>query len=200
MVRIIYGTFIWVSFTSRLFLYWKSNHIFLCFVNLSSVRQRIYCSNLRYKKKKNLCPFRRKGKNQPWHMPDKCILNQNILLHHISSISFPSPWKHSCHGFTENGSRQNIAQLWKLFSYITIRILKISFRNCVSSLQSTHYRAFLFIGPFDLTKAFNTAQKSIGTPKLCREKNINLISFSFTYSIFIYQCFVKVNIILINQA
>ena len=36
---------------------------------------------------------------------------------------------------------------------ITIRILKVPFRNCVSSLLSTHYRTFLFTGPFDLTKA-----------------------------------------------
>jgi hypothetical protein len=47
--------------------------------------------------------------------------------------------------------------------------LKISFRNCVSSLLSTHYRAFLFKVPFVLAKprAFNPAQKSIGTPKFC---------------------------------
>ena len=42
-------------------------------------------------------------------------------------------YDHSWHRFTNNG------QLWKLFSYITIRILKISFRNCVSSLLSTHF-------------------------------------------------------------
>ena len=60
---------------------------------------------------------------------------------------------HSWHGFTENGPCRNIAQLWKLFSYITIGILLISFRNCVSSLLSTHYRKFLFTGPFDLNKA-----------------------------------------------
>ena len=39
-------------------------------------------------------------------------------------------------------------------------ILKISFRNCVSSLLSTHYTTFIFTGPFDLA-----AQKTIGTPK-----------------------------------
>ena len=61
----------------------------------------------------------------------------------------------SYHGFTEDGSRRNIAQHWKLLLYITIRILKISFMNCVSSLLSTHYRAFLFTGQFDLTKAQN---------------------------------------------
>ena len=39
--------------------------------------------------------------------------------------------------------------------------------NCVSSLLSTHYSAFLFTGPFDLAKAhgaFNSAQKSIWAP------------------------------------
>jgi hypothetical protein len=35
---------------------------------------------------------------------------------------------------------------------IIIRILKISFRNCVSSLLSTHCRTFIFTGPFDLTR------------------------------------------------
>ena len=62
-------------------------------------------------------------------------------------------WEHSWHGFTENGPQQNIAQLWKLFSYIKIRILKIIFRNCVYSILSAHYKTFLFTGPFDLTKA-----------------------------------------------
>ena len=55
--------------------------------------------------------------------------------------------------FTENGTRRNIAQLWKLFLYITIRILKSSSRNCVSSLLSTHYKAFLSTYLFDLSKA-----------------------------------------------
>ena len=40
-----------------------------------------------------------------------------------------------------------------IFVHYKIRISKISFRNCVSLLLSTHYRAFLFTGPFDLTKA-----------------------------------------------
>jgi hypothetical protein len=61
-------------------------------------------------------------------------------------------WKSGHLRFTENGSRRNIAQLWKLFSYITIRILKISFRNCVSSSLCKHYMTFLFTGLFDLTK------------------------------------------------
>ena len=60
--------------------------------------------------------------------------------------------RHSWHEFIENGPRRNIAQLWKLFSYITIRILNLSSRNCVSSLLSTHYRTFLFTD-FDFTKA-----------------------------------------------
>ena len=34
----------------------------------------------------------------------------------------------------------------EIFSYITIRLLKISFRKCVSSLLSTQY-TFLFTGP-----------------------------------------------------
>ena len=60
---------------------------------------------------------------------------------------------HSFHGFTENGPSRDIAQLWKLFSYITIRILKISFRNSVSSLISKHYFKGLFTGSFNLTLA-----------------------------------------------
>ena len=77
----------------------------------------------------------------------------NVLLKSSGVYLF-----HSWHGFTDNGPRQNIARLWKLFSYTTIRILKISPRNRVS-LPSTHYRAFLLTGPFDLTKAiaFNPA-------------------------------------------
>ena len=62
---------------------------------------------------------------------------------------------HCWHGFTENGPHWNFAQLWKLFSYITIRILKISFKNCVSSLLSMNYNSFLFTGPFDFAKAQN---------------------------------------------
>ena len=64
--------------------------------------------------------------------------------------------------------RRNIAQLLKLFSYITIGSLKISFRNCVSTLLSTHCKTFVFTGPFDLTRAFNSAQKTIGTTKFYR--------------------------------
>ena len=41
-------------------------------------------------------------------------------------------------GFTENSLRWYFAQFWKLFLYITNRILEISFRI------STHYSAFLF--------------------------------------------------------
>ena len=76
---------------------------------------------------------------------------------------------HSWHRFTENGRRRNIAQLWTLIYYITIWIFKISFRECVSSLLSTHYRTFIFTGPLDLSKAHNPAQKSIGTPKFYRD-------------------------------
>ena len=50
---------------------------------------------------------------------------------------------HSWHGFTENGPRRNITQPLKLFSYITLKILKISFKNYVSSLLSTHYRTYM---------------------------------------------------------
>ena len=67
---------------------------------------------------------------------------------------------HSWHRFTENGSCRNIAQLWKLISYDTIRILKISFRNCVTSSLSTHFIAFLFTGPFDLTKSQSLISRS----------------------------------------
>ena len=38
--------------------------------------------------------------------------------------------RHSWHGFIENGPRQNIAQLWKLFSYIPIR----GFRKFLSGI------------------------------------------------------------------
>jgi hypothetical protein len=43
---------------------------------------------------------------------------------------------------TENGLGWNSTQLWKLIPYIKIKILEISFRNCVSSLLSTHYSVF----------------------------------------------------------
>ena len=43
------------------------------------------------------------------------------------------------YGFTENSRRWNIAQLWKLFLYISGSSLEISFWNCVSSLLSTHF-------------------------------------------------------------
>ena len=73
--------------------------------------------------------------------------------------------QHSWHGFAEKGSRWNIVQLWKLFSYITIRIFKISFRNCVSSLISMHYKTFLLQAHLIWLKprAFNPAQKSISS-------------------------------------
>ena len=51
---------------------------------------------------------------------------------------------HSWHKFTENGPHPNITQLWKLYSYITIRNFSISYRNCVSSLLSAHYSTFIF--------------------------------------------------------
>ena len=65
---------------------------------------------------------------------------------------------------------QNIAQRWKLSSYITIKILKISFRNCVSSLLSTHYKTFPLKANLIWPKprAFNPALKSIETPKFYR--------------------------------
>ena len=47
-------------------------------------------------------------------------------------------------GFTENGQRWNIAQLWKLYLYISGGILKISFWNCVSSLLRMQYVSFYF--------------------------------------------------------
>ena len=74
---------------------------------------------------------------------------QPMLFNRVQQIKYAHSW----HGSFENDPRQNIAQLWKLFSYITIMIFKISFRNCVSSLLSPHYRTFLFTGPFDLNKA-----------------------------------------------
>ena len=45
---------------------------------------------------------------------------------------------HSWHEFIEKGPRPIIAQLWKLFSCIIIRILKISFWNCDFSLLSRY--------------------------------------------------------------
>ena len=69
--------------------------------------------------------------------------------------------------FSKNCLRWNIAQLWKLFSYITIRIMKIPLSNCVSSLLSTHYSVFPFTAPLDFANAhgaFDQAQKSIWTP------------------------------------
>ena len=88
------------------------------------------------------------------------MLYKIVILFKITTaiLYFSLFFPHSWHEF------RNTAQLWKLFSYITIRILKLSCRNCVSSLQSTHYRTFLFTGQFDLTRALNLAQKSIGTP------------------------------------
>ena len=44
----------------------------------------------------------------------------------------------------------NIALLCKLFSFFTFRILEIYFKNCVSSLLSTHYNVFLLTVKFDL--------------------------------------------------
>ena len=93
------------------------------------------------------------------------------------------------HRFTENGSRWNIAQLWKLFSYITIRNLKISYRNCASSSLCTHFRTFLFTGPFDLTKAQNLQSRSkiVGNPYilLCYHQNTRQLggiqNFFFKY-------------------
>ena len=76
------------------------------------------------------------------------VIVEFIVLHdvlmsfrHICRFHFHATW---LYGYTKNGSRQNIAQLW---------ILKISFRNFVSSLLSTHYRAILLTDSFDLTKA-----------------------------------------------
>ena len=87
----------------------------------------------------------------------------NVIQFIVQQIKYAHSWQ----GFSKNGPRRNIAQLWKLFSYLTIMILKISFRNCVSSLLSPHYKTFLFTGPFDLNKAQslynNPAQKLIGT-------------------------------------
>ena len=54
--------------------------------------------------------------------------------------------------------------------YITIRIFRISFRNCVSSLLRTHYRT-LFLQAHSIwpkPRAFNPAKKSKGTPKFYR--------------------------------
>ena len=74
---------------------------------------------------------------------------------------------HSWHGFTKNGPRRNIAQLWKLFSYITIRIWKF-----LSGILFLHYWVHT-IGLFLLQahsilpkpRAFNPAQKWKGTRK-----------------------------------
>ena len=77
------------------------------------------------------------------------ITDFNLLITKLSKWIYTHSWN----WFTENDPRRNIAQLWKLFSYITIMILKISFRNSLSSLLSSHYMTFLFTGPFDLTKA-----------------------------------------------
>ena len=62
-------------------------------------------------------------------------------------VLMQKPCYNTADRFTENGPLRNIAQLWKLFSYITIRILKISL------LLSTHFKAFLFTGLLDLIKA-----------------------------------------------
>ena len=57
-----------------------------------------------------------------------------------------------------------VVKLLNLKLFLFIPILKISSRNCVSSLLSAHYRTFLFTGQFDLTKT----QKSRGTHKFYR--------------------------------
>ena len=121
-------------------------------------------------------------KNKVWliqrrHFP---CFNLNLRSYgQLFVLVFPNPKKHhiicqirsnihskklSWHGYTENGHRWSIAQLWKLFLYITNRILKISFRNCVSSLLSTHYMAFLLQAHsiWQKPRAFNSTQ----TPKL----------------------------------
>ena len=68
--------------------------------------------------------------------------------------------------------RWNIAQLWKLFSYISGRILKISFWNCDSSLLRMHFAPFCFYRSSRFSQknrafnsCFNSAQKSISTSK-----------------------------------
>ena len=51
------------------------------------------------------------------------------------------------YGFTDNGLRWNIAQLWKSYFLHYNWDFEISFRRCVSSLLSTHYNAFLLQAP-----------------------------------------------------
>ena len=49
---------------------------------------------------------------------------------------------HVCTDWLKMCRHSNIAHLWKLFLYISWRILKVSFWNYVSSLLSTHFTPF----------------------------------------------------------
>ena len=113
-------------------------------------------------------------------------LNYNPVFWFVEIIELQNGviiWKHRKGGGHEWHSTlflQCRAKCWSIFEYllyITIRIFKISIRNCVSSFLSTHYRTFLFTGQFDLTKAqsLNPAQKSIGTPKFYCDYSTELV-------------------------
>jgi hypothetical protein len=131
-----------------------------------------------------------------------CIYSLFSLLHWFifNNLSLQNriQFIHSWHGFSENGPRRNIAQLLKLFSYITIRILKISFRNCVSSLLSTHYRTF-FLQAHSIwpkSRAFNPTQKLIGTTKFYCDSIISNIIISLKINSFFFAttfCYTKRN-------
>ena len=56
----------------------------------------------------------------------------------LNMVLFYILW-HACTVWLKMSRRWNITQLWKLFSYNSVRILKISFWNCVSSLLSTSF-------------------------------------------------------------
>ena len=71
----------------------------------------------------------------------------------------------------------NIAQLWKSFSCITIRLLKFFFLKCLS-LRTIGLFFLTAHSIWPKTSAFNPAQKSIGTPKFYRARIKNIINIS----------------------
>ena len=62
-------------------------------------------------------------KKREWKGERTIQIRHQTILSNYNHPNFVTV--HSCHRFTENGPRRNIAQLWILFSYITIRILRI---------------------------------------------------------------------------
>ena len=97
---------------------------------------------------------------------------------------------HSWHGFTENGPRWNIAQLWKLFSDITIRILTISFRNCVSYNNNNNNKRFNIVKIWYTLELFHIMGiKILGFSSKSTRPHSSLFKFQSTYKMWMNTCF-----------